>query len=133
MNTTSKVSTSRRRAHDVFDKKALALGIALALSAGTAHAVESAQLCTAFTSTADTGGNFTMLNPLGGITGGTNDLVFTWTGTKFDATLRAVHFCSPPEDTQHVGAMFRRLILRVFLRVLGVSAVNGSPTGGASL
>ena len=88
MNTYRKVSTSRRRAHDVFDKKALALGIALALSAGSAHAVELVGLCTAFpyTSGADTGGNFTMLDPTGGMTGGTNDLVFSWTGSMFNAS-----------------------------------------------
>jgi hypothetical protein len=68
------------------NRKVLATCVMLALGSGAAHATKSAVLCTPIGSGSDDGGNFTMLTPIGGLQGGTNDLVFTWDGTMFDSS-----------------------------------------------
>jgi len=66
-----------------FKKSILALSVSLSLCASIAHASQTALgRCTPITDTGNS--NFTMLNGGGGITGGTNDVSFTWDGSFFN-------------------------------------------------
>lgn len=60
---------------------AAAVTATLGASAGSAFAAQ----VVAYNPVSSTGGNFTMLSPGGSIVGGTNDVIFNWDGTVYNA------------------------------------------------
>lgn len=84
-------------------KTVLSTAVVLAFSVGSAHAVYTPVVTT-------TGNNFTMVSAANGLTGGTNDVTFTWDGTfrtavatdgLFNATLSSPSNFSGAKWTAH--------------------------------